>query len=334
MKMRNNSKQGLKLIIGIIISVLFLYLAFKKINLSALVSSLCSVRISLVLIATLANLGSYFIIGWRWQWILKPLKSVKYSLVYHSTTVGFMSNSLLPARIGELIKTFLLGEVSGIAKSSVLATVVIERMFDIIILVFFFIIVNFLFPLPLILKKAGLIVGLVIFILFFLLFLIRFKPDFFYPFLKRFPEKYSSRFINWFDAFKRGISIPHGWKGFLVIFLQTVLIRGYLAAVLYLLFFAFGFHLPFYAALVLLVAVSFGVMIPSSPSFVGTYHFFSSEVLSLFNVSREVALSYSVVAHFISFIPVILLGLFSLLWLRISFHRILSFSRGIYVNDK
>lgn len=317
----------LNFFIGIAVSILFLWLAFRKVDIPILISSFQTVRPLFVGIAVLIQIGSYLIIAWRWQKILKPVEEIDYSFVYHTTVIGFMSNSLLPARLGELIKTFLLGESQGISKSSVLATVFLERMFDLVVILFFFLVLKLFYPLPGILEKVGRIsIVLIILVLLFII-LVRYKPGFFEFIINKFPLGFAKKLQGWFYAFREGLSLIHSGKGISLIFLQTVLLWGYISIVLWVLFYGFGLHLPFYACLVLMVAITFGVMIPSSPGFVGTYHFFCSEVLTLFGISKEVSLSYAVVSHIVIFFPVVILGLLSLSRLNLSFRQIISFRK-------
>lgn len=113
-------------------------------------------------------------------------------------------------------------------------------------------------------------------------------------------------FLQGFMVFKRS-------EHYLTISLLSVAIWILYAGVIYVAFFAFGFHktydLDIFASLVVLVTVSIGIMIPSSPGFVGTYHWFCMISLALFHVPESQALSFAVVSHLVNFIPATLVGL-------------------------
>ena len=79
--------------------------------------------------------------------------------------------------------------------------------------------------------------------------------------------------------------------------------------VIYLLFLAFGFHLPVAAAFVLMIILIIGIAIPTAPGFIGNWHYFCVLGLSLFGVPRTDALTFAIIYHALSIGIVVILGL-------------------------
>jgi hypothetical protein len=126
------------------------------------------------------------------------------------------------------------------------------------------------------------------------------------------PSKVRVKFLSLLSSFIDGLSILRDFRSLLWIFLQSLFIWSFYAGVNLMLFRAFSFALPFYAAYILMAITCLGIIIPSSPGYVGTYHYFAILGLSLFHISKDSALSFAIVCHIVSFLPCIILGIISL----------------------
>jgi uncharacterized protein (TIRG00374 family) len=71
----------------------------------------------------------------RWRWLLRPIKVVRYLRMLGYTYVGYLANNVLPARLGELVRSHAAGEGEGLSRTTVLGTVVVERIVDTVIVV-------------------------------------------------------------------------------------------------------------------------------------------------------------------------------------------------------
>jgi uncharacterized membrane protein YbhN (UPF0104 family) len=73
---------------------------------------------------------------------------------------------------------------------------------------------------------------------------------------------------------------------------------------------SFGIDLPVYVALLTVVIVNIGILIPSAPGYVGAFEFFTISALSIFAVEKSIALSYAIVLHAVLFIPITIIGVY------------------------
>ncbi|HRE29544.1 MAG TPA: lysylphosphatidylglycerol synthase transmembrane domain-containing protein, partial [Anaerolineales bacterium] len=75
--------------------------------------------------------------AWRWHYLLKPIKAISTNTMFPIVTIGYMGNNILPARAGEVLRAFVLRKQQGVPVSASLATIVVERIFDGVVMLMF-----------------------------------------------------------------------------------------------------------------------------------------------------------------------------------------------------
>jgi len=230
--------------------------------------------------------------------------------------IGFMANNLLPARLGEFIRAYSIGSKENISKSSALATIVVERVFDGFTVLSFLAIVLIFFDFPAWVRKGGYFAfGFFMSVLVFLIFLrlhtkkVIKRVD---SLLKFLPASARDKLKNMLYSFAEGLQVLKNSGDLVMVIIFSVAVWLVMASAFEFAIIAFDLKVPIYAAFVLMVILALGVMIPSSPGFVGTYHYLCIASLGLFAISKDVALSFSIVAHASGFIPITLIGLYYL----------------------
>ncbi len=302
--------------VGIVISGVFLYLAFRKIEFKETGQAFKDANYLYVVISSALGMVSLWIRACRWKYLLSPLKRIGIGSLFSSTMIGFMANNLLPARLGEFIRAYSIGSKENISKSSALATIVIERVFDGFTVLSFLAIVLIFFDFPGWVKKGGYFAfGFFISVLIFLIFLrlhtkkvIRGVDSW----LKFLPANAKDKLKDVLYSFANGLEVLKNSNHLIMVMIFSVAGWLVMASAYQFAIIAFDFKLPLYAPFVVMVILALGVMIPSSPGFVGTYHYLCIVSLALFAISKDVALSFSIVVHISGFIPVTLIGLYYL----------------------
>jgi len=137
-----NRKILISLIVGTLISAGTLYLAFRNVPFQELVEYLASIRLFWVLPSALLVLGGFSLRALRWRYILAATQQVAYWKAFHPLMIGFMVNCVLPGRLGEITRPLVLNRREGLPMSTGLATVVVERIFDMAILLVMFLVVS------------------------------------------------------------------------------------------------------------------------------------------------------------------------------------------------
>ncbi|HET6421804.1 MAG TPA: lysylphosphatidylglycerol synthase transmembrane domain-containing protein [Geobacteraceae bacterium] len=315
--------------IGIGVSLFFLYVLFRKIDLHRLFAAFAEMDYRYLLPAVIATLIGYYVRAVRWKYLLMPLKDTGMKNLFTSTVIGYMANNLFPARLGELIRAYVLGEKERMEKSSVFATLVLDRLFDgfTVLILLIFTLLRLRFPENMSWAQKSLQYGgsatlafyiLVIFFLFILKIFSSWAISFLGRILNPFPDRIRNKVLDIAGSFVEGIRVSSRPADIFALFLTSVIMWALSVWTVDLTLRAFGIELPITAAMFILILLVFAVMVPASPGFVGTYHAACVYGLMAFNLPKEKALSVALTAHAINFFPVTILGLFYVMRDRIS----------------
>ncbi|HHP7234645.1 MAG TPA: lysylphosphatidylglycerol synthase transmembrane domain-containing protein [Desulfobacterales bacterium] len=137
-----NHKIILSFIIGTAISLATLYLAFRNVPFQDLVNYLSSIQLFWIVPAVLLVIVGFTLRAVRWRYILAGTQKVAFWNAFHPLMIGFMINCVLPGRVGEIARPLVLNRREGLPMSTGLATVVVERIFDMLILLALFLLVS------------------------------------------------------------------------------------------------------------------------------------------------------------------------------------------------
>jgi uncharacterized protein (TIRG00374 family) len=305
-----------RLIIGLIVSLVFLYLAFRKVDYQELWLALKGASYWYIFPNAVLVILSMWMRAYRWRFMVDPIKKVGLGSLFSSVMIGFMANNVLPARLGEFVRAYSLGSKENISRSATFATIVIERVFDGFSLLFILWLSLLISPFPDWVKKTSNLFLLMNIATLAFLVLIEVKRDLtmrFFNFIFRLlPSGLSSRASEILDKFIGGLKVFRDVPSLLWILAWSIFIWIVVGISNYFIFLAFDLHPPIQASFILLVIVSLGVMLPSSPGFVGTFQFFCIISLATFGYDKNVALPFSIVLHASQYFPVTLLGLYYL----------------------
>lgn len=266
---------------------------------------------------------SYFLRAIRWQILLAPVKSCTLSHLYPATIIGYMANNILPARLGELVRAFLLAQREGIPTSTSLASLVLDRVMD-----GFSVLVIILLAMAMLRLPAGMEsiseafrAGAAMISLFYLAVLAvlaclvwrrGWAESLLACLVRPLPHRLAETVKGALASFIAGVVVPTTVQGWLALLVTSAAI--WLAALIpiELVLRAFGLSLPFTASLFIMVFLVLAVMVPASPGYLGTYHAACVYALMAFNIEKEMALGMAVVIHGLNFVPVILAGFYHL----------------------
>ena len=300
---------GINFLAGILISAVLLFFAFHNINFQSVLDELKNLDTVFIIPVVALYIIVQFLRSYRWGLLLKPLEEVGQMTLFSVTSVGFLAVMVLPARIGELARPYLISNRTDIRMPSALATVVVERIFDIITILVMFLALLYFFSMPEWLAKSGFIwMAITAAAIAFLIPAVRGK-------LLRLSEKFPERlkfFGKWIEQFDSSMTLCTRSGNFIPFLLASIVIWLLNALSFYLLFLAFGWDIPVQAAFILMIVIIIGIAIPSAPGFIGNWHFACLTGLAIFGVPKEQALSYAFVSHFLSTVTLAALGLYFL----------------------
>lgn len=309
-----------KTLAGIALSLFFIFLAFRQVSFNQVLLALGRANYWYLLPVLAVIVLSLVLRSLRWQYLLAPLQKVKIGGLFTSLTIGYMANTFLPAHLGEFVRAWHLQKKTGIASSSVFATIVMERLIDVFSLLLLLAVSLMVFPFPgWVQKSGGVMLALVAALSVLLLWMKKYQLKTMAlsaRLLRPLPASLAAKIKGLLQQFLNGVTALKRPAHYLAVGVLSLLIWVCYILTIQLLFFAFTFagryQLPWSAALVVTVVTTISVVVPSSPGYVGSFHYLCQLALGLFAIPKGPALSYAFVLHAVSVYPLFFLGLFFL----------------------
>ena len=302
-----------KVILGILISIVLVYLSVRGINLQDVFRDLKKIQLSYVIFFILLVILMQCLRSYRWGVILQPMEKIDQLSLFSVTSVGFLAIAAIPARIGELARPYLISKRSSIKMSSALGTILVERVLDSFTVLSNCCNCSFSYrpALPWMIKSSIIFFLLALVMFCFIVFLIL-RRDTALKLINRILSKLPGKFAHKIDElihhFIDGFQIITNIKFLLYLFFLSALIWLVDVLAIYMLLKAFGFTLPVMASFVVMIILIVGIAIPTAPGYIGNWHFACVLALSFFGLAKAEALSFAVVYHFLSMVIVVVLG--------------------------
>ena len=296
-------------IIGIAVSALLLFLAARNVQLAEVVPLLSQVKFFYLALAGLLALFAVWLRAWRWRYLIPNSERVRTGSLFTATMIGFMGNNLLPLRIGDLARAYIAARKENLTASAVLATVVIERLFDVFAILIMLSVIFFHMPLPRWITNGFLIMLALGILAWAVLLLMRSRANLLCAWLARLlPSRYAGPVAGLIQSFLEGLAAMKSSKNLMLVTILSLPIWTAYALGTYAALQACAINVPFSASWVVLAFIGIGVSLPSAPGFVGTFQFFTVAALALYSVDQQQAFGFSLLHHLAQYIPVTLFG--------------------------
>ena len=316
--MAGSKKHKIRLVIGILISVFCIYLAFRKVDIEKMWQAFKQANYWYLVPAAAAISFSHFVRAFRWRYLLDPIKRLDTSSLFSSLIIGYAANTFMPAHLGEFLRAYVLSKKRHISMSPIFATIVVERIIDIFSLLVLMLLAFFVHPFPdWVIKSAYIMFAGTLGLLMFLVFLKKATSPtlrFIGFILKPLPKTFGRKAEVALEKFILGIVPLKRWHDYIAAGFLSLIIWLCYGLVFYFCLHAFDFvgtyELTWSVSLILLVITTIAVVVPSSPGYVGTYHWLCQISLGLFGVPAGPALSFAFVVHAVNILPVLIVGLF------------------------
>lgn len=310
------ARTSLKSGIGLALSAAFLWLALRNVEWAGVWSSWSAARVDLLAAGTALLVGSWVLAAFRWRLLLSGADGLRARDTFAYILIGYLANTILPLRLGDLARASLIGRKKNVGISRSLGSIAIERLMDVLMLVALTLALMRVLeiPAPIQTGLTGMVAaGLVGLVGLMVVSLNRKHLPRLTAFLaKIMPHRLADRVTTLLGNFSSGADVLHRPAGFLAV---AALSAGvWLAAGLGTLAWVTAFHLevPWYAGFFVLVMVNLGSAIPSSPGYVGVYHYLAMLALSLWTDDRSAALAYAIGTHALNMLANVGLGSFYL----------------------
>ncbi len=319
----------LNIVISTLLLAVFLYLAFRNVNIHELWNILKTTNYLYVFIGmALGVFGGSAIRAIRWGVLLEPVKKdIGFKNLFATTIIGYMMNNLFP-RSGEVIRPYILGKHENISRASAFATIIVERIIDTVMFLLMFGVALLYFQdkitnaIPSI-GSAVIILSAAIFLMLAWILFMLISPSkslkvvkFMTGFL---PAKLHEKVDNIFDSLLTGFEVLKKPSLFFRIAIYSIILWAVYLFSTYIPFYSFNILLTengtsllkgLWDANLLLVLINVAMFIPS-PAATGPYHYICKVTLvNMFAVSETNALGYGTTTHAMSFVLYLIAGLF------------------------
>jgi glycosyltransferase 2 family protein len=255
---------------------------------------------------------------WRWHYLLRPLKTVSLGKLFPVVVIGYMGNNVYPFRAGEVIRAYVLQRNEGIKVSASLATIIVERIFDgLVMLLFVFIALPFVDFQDAWLRNV-VIAGTLVFLAALGVFLVmatrsvQARRLYHFVFTKFFPQRMQPALLRIADHFMEGLESLRSPRDLMMTFVTSIFIWLTETTKYWFVMHAFNFEVSFFALMLMTGVVNLATTLPSTPGYVGTFHGPGILTLERFGVQREIAASYTLVLHAALWLPITVLGFYYL----------------------
>jgi glycosyltransferase 2 family protein len=316
-------RQALFAGLGIAISVGLLFWALRGVNLSEVIAQLRRAHPAPLLAAVIIATLTFPLRLIRWLLLLRDEQGRRYPVtpLWHAIALGFTANNVLPLRAGELVRTYAAARLAPARFSTVLSSVAVERIFDALTVVTLLTLALLSPDLPSKLTVGGQsvshlargaalagVVGL------FLAFLVVIAPLSAERLIRRLLpfDRVANALVDLIEGMRQGLLVLRTPARLLWVIFWSLVIWLFNALGFYLAFAAFDIPVSYLGALLLQGLLVLGISLPSTPGFFGPFEAVIVAVLALYGVPKDVAFSYAIAYHLTSFIPITLLGLWSL----------------------
>ena len=313
----------LKILISLALTAALLALFFRGVDAGKTRDAIAGASPGWLVAAIALGLLTFFLRAVRWTWILRPVARVPIGPAFAATAGGFAANNL-PGKVGEVLRPYLLSRSLRLPFSPLLASILLERVFDGASVIFFFVLamgagVTRSGGAARILLPAAVLVLLVAALLFAVFRRAETERlmEFFW---RRLPEKYQPRAREFAVTFVDGFASLKS-PGLLASIVAGSLVMWFVINLqIYFVLKAFALPLPLSAAYVVTAAAVLGLAVPT-PGGLGSYQVAVQIALTdVFSVTRTAATSVALVAWATSFVFITLIGLGFLLFTFRSVH--------------
>ena len=314
--------------LGVLISAVFLYYVVRKLDWMSFWLSLKTADYWWIVPGVAVYFVAVWARAWRWHYLLKPIKSIQTRVMFPITCIGYMGNNIYPARAGEVLRAVVLKRREGVPVSASLATIIVERIFDgVVMLAFVFVNLAQLAKLAEVAVPVGswevtiqdlAVWGSVAFFGALAIFLLA----------AMFP-KVTSKIGQWFidrllparirektsgimNKFLDGLASLRSPANVLMVFFTSVVIWLLETVKYWFVMHAFGFSVSFFTLMLMNGVVNLATTIPAAPGYLGTFDAPGIAVLTADGIDKAVATGYTLMLHLALWVPITVLGAYYL----------------------
>jgi uncharacterized protein (TIRG00374 family) len=299
--------------LGILISLLFLWFAFRNLNPAAVWSQIQHVNVVWLLVGSVWYFAAVTLISLRWRFLLRSIKPIALRSLIPLVAIGYMGNNVYPFRSGEILRVVLLQRNYQVPMARAATTVIVERVFDgIVMLTFIMVSLLFVDIQAVEIKRVAMVAAPIFLTAVVVFFVLAARPDLlrriFHLLGNILPGRLHQLMTRLADEIIEGLQAlrsPADLAGAVVSSYASWMVE---ASVYWIVSFAFGLNVGYPVMLLTVGVVNLAGLIPASPGQIGVFEFFVSLVMTAVGVAQTEAHAYALVVHVVIWLPVTLAG--------------------------
>ena len=304
--------------IGLAVSAGTLFLALRGLRWAEVADAMAGANYGLLLLALALLPVAFYLRALRWATLFDNDKRIRTGSLFGAVNIGYAVNNLAPMRLGELARVYVVRKAENVSGAHVLSTVVVERVLDTLTVVALLMVTLPFIEAPAWAKGPPLLLGLGALGLAAVLAILSASRVRVMPLVA-----WAARFLPEFLRERSEQAVDSAIQGFAVLRRPTVLARAVAwsvaswlatALVIFVALRAFDLDFGFKAALFIVSATSLGMLVPSSPGYIGVFHaIVIVSLVNVFDADRNQAASFALVLHAMLYLtPIVIAGAF--LW--------------------
>ena len=298
-------KRIVQLVVSLGVSALCLWLVFRHVDFDLMMQQVRGADHRYTALFAIATVVIQICRIYRWDVLIRPFTRISTSALFRISSIGLMAITVLPLRLGEFVRPYLLKKESGAPMSSGLGSIVVERVIDgLLVTVLFFAMTMYLdkqYTIPLVVKTSALVAfgifGGAALVIVLALVTHGWVPRIVARIGNPISEKLTTRLLGMLAAFIEGLrSLPNA-RALISVVAWTVIYWVINGLGLWWMMRAFGWHTPVASGFMLVSILVVGIMIPAGPGFLGTFHAALLAGLSIFGIGETGAAAYGLVVY-------------------------------------
>jgi hypothetical protein len=303
-------------------------------NLANVSTQVRRARVDLLVVGFFAVILTYVIRAYRWQYMLNPIGPTRFRTAFRTTVIGFAALGVLPARAGDVLRPYLLAKQEGLSVSAALATIVMERVLDLIavlllLALYVWGIADTATVAPALMRAievSSALAGAAAVVLMVVMWVLATHPErigtLVFAAARVLPHAMADRLAGLARTFSAGFAVARAPRDLAAAFIWSFPLWLTIAAEAWLVTIAFNIEMPFAGTFLLQALLVIGVAVPT-PGAVGSYHeAYRIGVTTFFGASEDTAVAAAIVTHAVSYFPVVLTGIVFMIQDGLSFGRL------------
>lgn len=308
------SRRWHTVVIGLV-TVLLVGLFLRDMDLQEAWQAVLDANPWLIALAALVTMQTYTLRAWRWRWLLNPLGPTRFRTAFRATVMGFAASFLLPGRVGELLRPYVLARQEGLNPASTMATILVERMLDLctVLMLFAVAVLTSGIAVPREIEVAGLtaagagLTGLLT------LFVLAGHPERMGKWAGRLtgflPHRIAVAADHLVQKFVGGLGIMRSPRNLVWSVVWSLPLWLSIALAILITTRAFNLSLSFTGAFLVVGYLTVGVAVPTPGAAGGFHYFYKLALTQLFGAPDSAAGAAAITLHLLTFVPVTALGL-------------------------